>query len=160
LKKSPKKTIDLILGEALNMRVGTKNLMIHEVAYEAAKQNKTLEEILAIPEVEGWEYSDGPNYVCSCFVIAFYKYGGMFDGLEINSTEFTPKDVYQLAIFDREYKERRPAICQEADPESEFCQIMGKYRVEIPGYSSVEPYSHMNERCPSQAPDFIRPDGC
>ena len=160
IEKISRSTIDLILGEALNMRVGTKNKQIHEVAYEAAKRNQTIEELLAMPEIEGWEYSDGKNYVCSCFVIAFYKHGDMFEGMEINPTEFTPKDVYQLAIFDKDYKNRRPQICQEADPDLEYCQIMGKYSIENPGYSTIKPYPRMNERCPSKAPEFIRPDGC
>jgi hypothetical protein len=160
LEKISRSTVDLIIGEALNQRVGTKDKKIHEVAYEAAKRNQTLEELMAMPEIEGWDYSDGHNYVCSCFVIAFYKNGGMFDDMEINSTEFTPKDVYQLNIFDRSYKNNRPSICQEADPDLEFCQVMGKYKIQIPGYSTIKPYSRMNERCPSQAPDFIRPDGC
>jgi hypothetical protein len=36
---------------------------------------------------------------------------------------------------------------------------MGKFRVDLPGYSTIKPYSHMNEKCPSVAPEFIRPDG-
>lgn len=160
LEKISRKTIDLIIGEALNQRVNTKGLRIHEVAYEAAKRNQTIEEVLAMPEIEGWDYSDGHNYVCSCFVIGFYKHGGMFDDMEINSTEFTPKDVYQLAIFDKDYKDKRPELCKKADPDSEYCQIMGKYRIETPGYSTIKPYSRMNERCPSEAPHFIRPEGC
>lgn len=50
-------------------------------------------------------YNDGISLVCSCFVIGVYKAAGMFDGLEIQITEFfiflkliynlrfTPKDV-------------------------------------------------------------------
>jgi len=104
------------------------------------------------------EYSDGLNYVCSCFVTAFYKHGGLFDGMEIQPGEFTPKDVYQLDIFDKEYK--RPKECVDADPNLPYCQIMGKFRVDLPGYSTIKPYSNMNERCPSIGPDFIREEGC
>ncbi len=32
--------------------------------------------------------------------------------------------------------------------------------MELPGYSTIEPYAHMAERCPTMAPDFYRPDGC
>jgi len=160
LEKISKSTVDTILGEALNMRMGTKDKPIHEIAYEAAKKNITIESVLAIVEKEGWQYSDGVNYVCSCFVIAFYKHGDMFGDLEIEPNEFTPKDVYQLSIYDRNYKETRPQICKDADPELEYCQVIGKYQVTLPGYSTIDPYSHMNENCPSIAPDFIRPDGC
>jgi hypothetical protein len=41
--------------------------------------------------------------VCSSFVIGVYKAGGLFDDLEINATEFTPKDVYTLNFFDSNY---------------------------------------------------------
>lgn len=160
LEKISRSTVDLILGEALNMRVGGKGLLIHEVAYEAAKKNISIEGVLALVEKEGWEYSDGVNYVCSCFVIAFYKHGGMFGDLEIEPNEFTPKDVYQLSIYDRSYKERRPQICKDADPNLEYCQVLGKYQVELPGYSTIGLYPHMNENCPSVAPEFVRPEGC
>ena len=157
-EKITKPLADKIIGEAVNHRVGTKGLSIHEVVAEGARQGKTFEEILAMPEIEGWEYSDGLNYVCSCFVTAFYKHGGLFDGLEILPNEFTPKDVYQLDIFDKEYK--RPKECVDADPNLPYCQIMGKFRIDLPGYSTIKPYSNMNERCPSIGPDFYRPDGC
>jgi hypothetical protein len=44
---------------------------------EAARQNKTLEDVMAMVEVEGWEYEhieprDGKSYVCSAYVAAVY----------------------------------------------------------------------------------------
>lgn len=160
LEKISKNTMDLIMGEGLNMRMGTKNKTLHEIAYLAAEKNMTFESILAIVEKEGWEYSDGLNYVCSCFVVAFYKHGEMFGDLEIEPNEFTPKDVYQMEIFDKEYKDKRPQICKEADPELDYCQVIGKYQLTTPGYSTIKLYPHMNENCPSQAPEYIRPEGC
>jgi len=32
--------------------------------------------------------------------------------------------------------------------------------MELPGYNTIKPYAHMNEKCPSLAPDYIRPEGC
>ena len=147
-----------MIGEALNQRVGIKNLTIPQATAEAARQGKSFEQIIAEPEKDGWVYSDGLNYVCSCFVIAFYKAGGLFDGMEINPNEFTPKDVYQLNIWDTNFK--KPKICEERDPDLPYCQLMGKWKVELPGYSTIDPYSNMNEKCPSVGPDFIRPEGC
>ena len=147
-----------MLGEALNMRVGIKNLTIPQATAEAARQGKSFEQIIAEPEKEGWVYSDGLNYVCSCFVIAFYKAGGLFDGMEINPNEFTPKDVYQLNIWDTNFK--RPKVCEERDPDLPYCQLMGKWKIDLPGYSTIDPYSNMNEKCPSIGPDFYRPEGC
>ena len=147
-----------MMGEALNMRVGTRNLTISQATAEGARQGKTFEELVAMPEIDGWIYSDGPNYVCSCFVTAFYKAGGLFDGLSIQANEFTPKDVYSLNFFDKNYK--RPQACIDADPELPDCQIMGKFKVDLPTYSSIDPYDHMNENCPSLGPDFVRPADC
>merc|ERR1712146_409261 len=51
--------------------------------------------------------------------------------------------------------------CKKLDPENPFCQIMGEYRLEFPRISSIEPYSHMNEHCSSQPPEYLRlPEGC
>jgi hypothetical protein len=63
---------------------------------------------MAIPEKDGWEYAgipprDGVSYVCSAYVTALYKAAGLFDDLEINATEFSPRDVYQLNFFDRTF---------------------------------------------------------
>jgi len=158
VEKVSKYATDLILGEALNVRLGTKSLSIHQAVVEAAKTGKTFEDLLAINEEEHWKYSDGTNYVCSCFVVAFWKSGGIFDGYEILPNEFSPKDVYQIDIFDKHFE--RPLVCKDADPDLPYCQLIGRYNMELKGYSSIPIYSHMNEKCPSQAPNFERPDGC
>ena len=40
-------------------------------------------------------------------------------------------------IFDKEYKDRRPDICKQADPELEYCQIIGKYKSHSDDFKSV-----------------------
>jgi len=37
--------------------------------------------------------------VCSSFVTAVWKAAGLFGDYEINATEWTPKDVYQVNFF-------------------------------------------------------------
>jgi len=59
----------------------------------------SVEDVMAMPELDGWEYTgleprDGLAYVCSCYVAAMYKAAGLFDDLDVNATEFVPKDVY------------------------------------------------------------------
>lgn len=59
---------------------------------------------MAIVEQDGWIYSgieprDGESYVCSAFVAGLYRAAGLFGDYEINATEFTPRDVYQLKLF-------------------------------------------------------------
>ena len=150
--------IDMILGEALNMRLNTKNLTYPQALAEAARRNITFEESLAIVEKEGWVYSTGKNYVCSCLVVGFWKAGGIFGDLEIESTEFSPKDVYQLKIFDSNYT--LPDVCREADPDLPYCQVLGNHKLTLVNFNKYELYNHMNERCESQAPRFYRSEGC
>ncbi|CAI2364448.1 unnamed protein product [Moneuplotes crassus] len=152
------KTIDTFFLQAMNFRLNTKGLNFREVVAEAALRNTTILELMAQPELDGWMYSDGYSYVCSCFVVAVWKAAGIFGDLEINAVEFTPKDVYQLNVFNT-----TAAIsekCKSADPTLPYCQILGKYRMELNGYSSIDMYSHMNEHCESEYPDYIRNDGC
>ncbi|CAI2364269.1 unnamed protein product [Moneuplotes crassus] len=151
-------TIDTFFTQAMNQRLGTSGLNYRQVIVEAALRNTTMLELMAQPELDGWMYSDGYSYVCSCFVVAIWKAAGIFGDLEINAVEFTPKDVYQLNVFNT-----TAAIsekCKSADPTLPYCQILGKYRMELNGYSSVDMYSHMNENCESEYPDYIRNDGC
>ena len=160
LEKISKDTATLMMGEAFNMRIGTRNLTLAQATAEAARQGYTFEEVVAMPEGDDWEYSNGKNYVCACFVARFYKAGGLFDGYDILANEFTPKDVVQLDFFDKDYKDKRPQACKDADPDLPYCQIMGKWQVPIFGYSTIPLYDHMNEKCPSLAPDFYRPSDC
>lgn len=104
-------------------------------------------------------YSDGYSYVCSAYVASFYQMSGMLDGITIIPTEFTPKDIYQLGVFDLNWD--RPEQCKQTDPDIPWCQIMGVWTMETPGASTITPYSHMNERCSSLSPDYIRlPTDC
>ncbi|CAI2364533.1 unnamed protein product [Moneuplotes crassus] len=150
--------INSFFVEAMNQRLGTEGYNFKQVVYEAAKRNKTLVQLMAEPEIDGWMYSDGYSYVCSSFLIAMYKAANLFPGMEIQGTEFGPKDVYQLNIYNSTAV--LPEQCKAADPDLPYCQILGRYRLELEGYSTIEPYSHMNENCPSVYPEYVRPDGC
>lgn len=67
------------MGEALNIRLGTKGLDLAQIALEASRRGMTLYDLFAKVEKDGWEYSDGQSMVCSAFVAATYKAGGLFD---------------------------------------------------------------------------------
>ena len=151
-------TSDMLFNEALNIRLGTKGLSFPQIIAEIARRGINLGNLMAIPELENTQYSNGVNYVCSSFVAAFWKAGGLFDNLEINPQEFTPKDLYQLKFFDP--KPDLPDVCKINDPDLPFCMIVGKYKIELPYFNTVIPYSHMNERCSSIGPDYIRESGC
>lgn len=155
-------TTDIFMDQALNKRLGTKGLNMNGLVAEAASRNMSIEDVMAMVEIEGWEYEgmqprDGKSYVCSAYVAAVYRAAGILPE-HINGPEFTPKDVYTLNIFDKNYN--RPAECVQADPDQPYCQILGKYRMEHPGYSTITPYENMAEHCPTMAPLYTRPDGC
>ena len=110
----------------------------------------TLEELIAIPELDQWRYSSIPNraFTPGTFVAEALKILGVFHGEEINPGEFTVPDVYKLDIYDSEFQ--RPDECWEADYQLQYCQLFGKYRMELPGYNTIHPYRNMNDSCPNQ----------
>lgn len=70
------------------------------------------------------------------------------------------KDAYTLSFFENNMT-RLPKWCNDGDTvKLPFCQITGKYRMELPGYNTIAPYPHMAESCPSMPPDYFRPKYC
>ena len=67
-------------------------------------------------------------------------------------------DVYTLNIFDETTP--LPDACIAADPDLPYCQLAGKYRIEMPYYNSIEPYDHMNEQCAINFPSYKKDPGC
>ena len=148
-----------VYGEAMNKRLGTFGLKIADLQVVAEQQGRSLLEVQTDVEMDGWWYSDGYAYVCSSFVLAMYKQAGILGSLPMQGTEFTPKDVYSLSIFDRGAV--LPTVCTAADPTLPYCQIIGKYRIDLGSdYASIPPYANMNEHCASVCPDYVRPSGC
>jgi len=143
---------------AMNMRLGTTNLTVPQIAAEAAKRGLTMPDLYAMVEQDSWVYPDGYSRVCSSFVVQMYIDGGLFDGMTVNSAEFTPSDLYELVFIDP--NPPVPDNCKSVDPTNKYCQIMGAYRMEFPNISTIEPYSHMNENCWSEPPFARFPAGC
>jgi len=143
-----------VFGDALNMRLDTVNLTMPQIAVEAAKRNLTLPELYAMPEQDRWVYEDGISLVCSSFVVAMYKAGGLFGDLPINAAEFTPRDLYELEFIDP--APVVPENCKKVDPTNPYCQFMGKWRMEFPRIGTLTPYANMNEVCWSEGPEYAR----
>lgn len=64
-----------------------------------------------------------------------------------------------LKVFESN-KTRLPSWCCNKDGKLPFCQILGEYWMELPGYNTLEPYAGMNENCPSLPPSYERPVKC
>ncbi|AET00448.1 hypothetical protein MtrunA17_Chr5g0443721 [Medicago truncatula] len=149
-------------NEALNKRLGTKGLDLPEVLVEVEKRGSSFAELLTIPEQDDWTYSDGKSTSCVAFILAMYKEAGLFDPIasSIQVTEFTIKDAYLLNFFENN-SSRLPTWCNDGDTvKLPYCQIKGKYRMELPGYNTMQPYPHMNERCPSLPTKYSRTKNC
>merc|ERR1719223_1146471 len=94
-------------SEALNKRLGVDGKNISEIAEIAAGKNMSVEDVMAMTEIDGWEYTgleprDGRNWVCSAYVAAMYKAAGLFRDMEVQSTEFATMDIYIMNLFDTE----------------------------------------------------------
>jgi hypothetical protein len=154
--------IDTIIGEALNKRMGTENLRIPELMEEMYKKDTTIGEVMAQVEREEWVYSNGPNYVCSCYVFTILKASGVFGDIKFHSQEQSPKDLYSMDIWDFS-GENIPEECKEDTDKHglKVCQLYGKLVLNLndnPGY--LKAYDNMGETCPSVGPDFERTPGC
>lgn len=148
-------------NEALNKRLGTEGLELHEIIAETERRGMTFDQLLTIPEQDEWVYSDGKSTTCVAFILALYKEAGIFGpvGESIQVTEFTIRDAYMLKIFENN-QTRLPSWCNAEGEDLPFCQILGEYRMEFPLYNTIEPYAHMNENCPSLPPSYERPISC
>jgi len=160
-EKFEAKTTDIFFSQALNKRLGTKGLDIAGIAAAAAEKGMSIQDLMAVPEQDGWEYTgeeprDGLAYVCSAYVAALYKAAGILP--DVNATEFTPYDVYSLNVFDTTTP--RPQQCVDADPNVPWCQLRGRFRMTFPDYNTVAPYPHMAEHCPTIWPTYTREVGC
>ncbi|KAK9276272.1 hypothetical protein L1049_005803 [Liquidambar formosana] len=148
-------------NEALNKRLGTEDLDLYGVLTETEKRGITFDQLLTIPEQDEWIYSDGKSTTCVAFILEMYKEAGIFGPISssIQVTEFTIRDAYMLKIFENN-QTHLPSWCNNEDGQLPFCQILGEYRMELPEYNTIEPYSNMNENCPSLPPIYDRPIRC
>jgi len=162
------KQFTLLWEQAWNFRLGSRGLGFSEMLQLAASQGVAANTIPTIVEQDSWMYNTtrngvptvGPSMVCCVFVCNTWKASGMFGDLgdQINCGELTNWDDYSMLVFDKSYQ--RPQACVDADPDSNVCQLLGEYTLEINNYNSKAPFPHIAERCPSLAPNYTKPADC
>ena len=86
-----------------------------ELGHTAAARNMSLSEVMAMPELDEYTYSDGKSMVCSTLVVGLWRAAGLFGNLKINPGEFTPYDAYRINFFDPDYIP--PKHCLDNDPD-------------------------------------------
>jgi hypothetical protein len=164
--------ISSIFTEGMNKRLQTyHNVPVSQacdtidcVIAQLDKINTPLMELISEVELDEWKFSDGcPSMVCDVFVLKMYQEAGIFPGLTFQATEATPRDVYQLKIFDDNWQ--HPEACTSNGRNAlnfPYCQVLGKYWANIveDKFNSIEPYSHMNEHCSAMPYDYAKPAGC
>eukprot|EP00055_Hartaetosiga_balthica_P005934 m.18118 g.18118 ORF g.18118 m.18118 type:complete len:546 (+) comp4908_c0_seq1:45-1682(+) len=151
----------LLWTEALNKRINTSGLSIAAIVNTARSKGMSFTDIFSVAEQDSWQYTGGYSMVCDVLVCETWKAGGIFGNLadQIQCTEFTNWDTYSLNIFDTTTP--RPQECVEADPSLPFCQILGKYRMDLPGYNTRPIFAGMAQRCPrGTPPTWDKPSGC
>ena len=92
------------------------------VLYAAEELEISLSELVAVPEQDNWHYLNyggNPVFTPASFVVSALRILGVFPDLDINASEFTVKDVYQLDIFDKEFE--KSDLCIEADYRLPYC---------------------------------------
>lgn len=152
--------ISKYLEEALNNRLGTNGLEFSAIIEEIAQRGISINELGAMPELETYMYGPDktPRYICSALVVKIFMEAGVLSDYKISPQEFTPNDVYNLKLWKTD---GLPAECAANDPYLPYCQLTG-HRALLPfkWFNAIEPYDHMNERCPALAPVYDRPAGC
>ena len=129
-------------------------MSISDIILDANKKYITFSKLITIPENDEWIYSTGKSRVCDTLIMSIYKDAGVFGNLTnfISATEFTPRNLYELDIFDINKYEN----CFNES----YCQVMGDYRMILKNVNTVKPYKNMNEKCNTIPPLYVRNGDC
>ncbi|THU50754.1 hypothetical protein C4D60_Mb06t23640 [Musa balbisiana] len=136
-------------NETLNKRLGTQGLDLPDIIVEAEKRGTSFDKLLTIPDLDHWVYTDGKSTSrqgCSIQLPAPHK-----SPVYHERCLPTPSNFFESNIS------RLPEWCDKDDD----CETPFLYRMELPGYNSMQPYPHiMNEKCPTLPPNYVRTKYC
>ena len=163
---------DLLLNQAMNLRLNTTGLTFSQVFQYADQNNFNPWTIPAMIEQDSFMYQTtrynnetvtGRSMVCCVFVCSTWKAAGLFDMLpggrdSVNCGELTNYDDYALTIL--QGAPNRPPACVAADPTNSLCQLEGQFQLTLNDLSTKKPYAHMAEHCPGTPPNYDRPADC
>jgi len=149
-----------LITEGLNHRIKKDCPDVTCVSDTLLSQKRNLAQLLSQIEDDSWRYGPNVSLVCSEFAASVYKYAlGPNWPSPFQATEQTPKDNYQMNIFDGNFwNSQNCPIGLSRDPTGNgtYCQIMGKWTLPLNGYNTVPIYPNMNNNCPAQWPDYTR----
>jgi hypothetical protein len=153
-----------LLVEGFNRRINNNSCTTLRCVAETVVVNQAngvspsqLFDAFAIPNDDAWFFDGNHSMVCSDFAFNAWKYGlqGSFPIFSaIRASEQTPKDNYQLAIYDP--TRFNAQNCPGGLHPGGYCQMLGDYSLILQEYNTIPLYSGMNDVCPSQWPNFTR----
>jgi hypothetical protein len=160
-----KSSLNSMVIMGLNHRLGSSCDTMQCIYDIIDPQNIPLFQVAIMPEQDQWMYpGNGCPYaecysmVCDVFVTEMYQNAGL-NLPTFQATEQSPKDTYEMALFESNW--HRPKVCDEADPDLPYCQLLGDYTLTLNNYNSRVPYQNMNNECPAYAPVYMRtPSDC
>ena len=124
----------------------------------AGRSPASLTEALALPELDSYDYGGNKSLVCSEFCAGGWKaaLSAAFPvWRDIQAGEQTPNDNVQMALYSQTQSRFNASSCPGGLTSSPtgsgaYCQVLGTWRMHLPGYNTIPIYAGMNNACPSQ----------
>lgn len=139
-----------LMTQGMNHRLNTTCETMECINQELLRLDKLFAEVALWPEQDSYRYAGQHSMVCDVFILSVFKAAGIVPQT-IQATEQTPKDLYQMDIYNKT-TDWFPAVCKSSkdfDPSVPYCQLQGDYYLELNNYSTIALYDKMNEHCHS-----------
>jgi len=154
---SAKVTTYRMLIEAANRRLNSTCFTIACLQDILIPKNQSIVALLAMPELDSYRYNGSYEMVCSEFAARTWQHGFGSQFPDFQGSEQTPKDNYQMAVFDPTFFDK--SNCPTGRRESangNYCQLMGQWQLDLNEFNAIALYPQMNNHCGSQWPKYQR----